>query len=155
MLTTFFPLIVNVILPSHADYIAQVIHHSLSGIAVAYAMFSGEGQLYTFMVLISEVTTPEINMRWWVLYKVVISGFSLLLTVSWLFNEGFLTQLDWRDLMHIWLMELWFFSHGWWVHAFFTHITFSLFSLLTLQYWDDEKKFEACAVYIFLVLKRY
>ncbi|XP_057544765.1 uncharacterized protein LOC130823950 [Amaranthus tricolor] len=41
-----------------------VIHHSLSGIAVAYAMFSGEGQLYTFMVLISEVTTPEINMRW-------------------------------------------------------------------------------------------
>lgn len=42
-----------------------VIHHSLSGIAVAYAMFSGEGQLYTFMVLISEVTTPEINMRWY------------------------------------------------------------------------------------------
>lgn len=41
-----------------------VIHHSLSGVAVAYAMFSGEGQLYTFMVLISEVTTPEINMRW-------------------------------------------------------------------------------------------
>ncbi|KAI4312504.1 hypothetical protein MLD38_037311 [Melastoma candidum] len=41
-----------------------VIHHSLSGIAVAYSMLSGEGQLYTFMVLISEVTTPEINMRW-------------------------------------------------------------------------------------------
>ncbi|CAK9136208.1 unnamed protein product [Ilex paraguariensis] len=42
-----------------------IIHHSLSGIAVAYAMFTGEGQLYTFMVLISEVTTPEINMRWY------------------------------------------------------------------------------------------
>ncbi|KAE7995986.1 hypothetical protein FH972_000737 [Carpinus fangiana] len=41
-----------------------VIHHSLSGVAVAYSMFSGEGQLYTFMILISEVTTPEINMRW-------------------------------------------------------------------------------------------
>ncbi|GAY33719.1 hypothetical protein CUMW_007720 [Citrus unshiu] len=41
-----------------------VVHHSLSGIAVAYSMFSGEGQLYTYMVLISEVTTPEINMRW-------------------------------------------------------------------------------------------
>ncbi|KAK9226999.1 hypothetical protein WN943_012047 [Citrus x changshan-huyou] len=40
-----------------------VVHHSLSGIAVAYSMFSGEGQLYTYMVLISEVTTPEINMR--------------------------------------------------------------------------------------------
>lgn len=41
-----------------------VLHHTLSGIAVAYAMLSGEGQLYTFMILISEVTTPEINMRW-------------------------------------------------------------------------------------------
>ncbi|KAL9262400.1 TLC domain-containing protein [Drosera capensis] len=43
-----------------------VLHHSLSCISVAYSMFSGEGQLYTFMVLISEVTTPEINMRCWV-----------------------------------------------------------------------------------------
>ncbi|KAF5729188.1 transmembrane protein 56-B-like isoform X1 [Tripterygium wilfordii] len=42
-----------------------VIHHSLSGISVAYSMFSGEGQLYTYMVLISEVTTPVINMRWY------------------------------------------------------------------------------------------
>ncbi|XP_022723426.1 transmembrane protein 56 homolog B-like isoform X2 [Durio zibethinus] len=42
-----------------------VIHHSLSGIAVAYSMFTGEAQLYTYMVLISEVTTPEINMRWY------------------------------------------------------------------------------------------
>ncbi|KAA8537108.1 hypothetical protein F0562_029586 [Nyssa sinensis] len=45
--------------------IEYIVHHSLSGVAVAYAMFSGEGQLYTFMVLISEVTTPEINMRWY------------------------------------------------------------------------------------------
>lgn len=44
--------------------VEYVVHHSLSAIAVAYAMFTGEGQLYTFMVLISEVTTPEINMRW-------------------------------------------------------------------------------------------
>ncbi|ONI11453.1 hypothetical protein PRUPE_4G107300 [Prunus persica] len=42
-----------------------VFHHSLSGIAVAYSMFSGEGQLYTYMILISEITTPEINMRWY------------------------------------------------------------------------------------------
>ncbi|KAJ4846194.1 hypothetical protein Tsubulata_030583 [Turnera subulata] len=41
-----------------------VIHHSLSAIAVAYSMLSGEGQLYTYMCLISELTTPEINMRW-------------------------------------------------------------------------------------------
>ncbi|KAK2634906.1 hypothetical protein Ddye_029698 [Dipteronia dyeriana] len=45
--------------------IEYVVHHALSSIAVAYAMFSGEGQLYTYMVLISEVTTPEINMRWY------------------------------------------------------------------------------------------
>ncbi|CAI9090472.1 OLC1v1025250C2 [Oldenlandia corymbosa var. corymbosa] len=42
-----------------------IVHHSLSGIAVAYSVFTGEGQLYTFMVLISELTTPEINMRWY------------------------------------------------------------------------------------------
>jgi hypothetical protein len=27
-------------------------------------MLSGEGQLYTYMVLISETTTPGINLRW-------------------------------------------------------------------------------------------
>ncbi|KAG6383298.1 hypothetical protein SASPL_156957 [Salvia splendens] len=42
-----------------------VLHHSLSAIAVAYAMYMGEGQLYTYMVLISEITTPCINMRWY------------------------------------------------------------------------------------------
>ncbi|XP_022642834.1 transmembrane protein 56-B isoform X3 [Vigna radiata var. radiata] len=42
-----------------------VIHHLLSLVAVAYSMLSGEGQLYTFMVLISETTTPGINLRWY------------------------------------------------------------------------------------------
>ncbi|CDY49551.1 BnaC05g25190D [Brassica napus] len=42
-----------------------IVHHSLSGVAVAYSLFSGEGQLYTCMVLISEITTPEINLRWY------------------------------------------------------------------------------------------
>ncbi|KAE8700746.1 protein-S-isoprenylcysteine O-methyltransferase B [Hibiscus syriacus] len=32
---------------------------------VAYSMFTGEAQLYTYMVLISEVTTPEIHLRWY------------------------------------------------------------------------------------------
>ncbi|GKU92692.1 hypothetical protein SLE2022_386460 [Rubroshorea leprosula] len=45
--------------------IEYVVHHSFSGIAVAYSMFTGEAQLYTYMILISEVTTPEINMRWY------------------------------------------------------------------------------------------
>ncbi|KAG7546886.1 TRAM/LAG1/CLN8 homology domain [Arabidopsis suecica] len=42
-----------------------IFHHCLSGTAVAYSLFSGEAQLYTYMVLISEVTTPEINLRWY------------------------------------------------------------------------------------------
>ncbi|CAA2991549.1 transmembrane 56-B [Olea europaea subsp. europaea] len=45
--------------------VEYIVHHSLSAIAVSYSMLTGEGQLYTFMVLISEVTTPEINMRWY------------------------------------------------------------------------------------------
>ncbi|XWS19942.1 hypothetical protein CRYUN_Cryun31cG0059000 [Craigia yunnanensis] len=35
--------------------IEYVIHHSFSGIAVAYSMFTGEAQLYTYMILISEI----------------------------------------------------------------------------------------------------
>ncbi|OVA12389.1 TRAM/LAG1/CLN8 homology domain [Macleaya cordata] len=42
-----------------------VLHHLLSLIAVAYSLVSGEGQLYTYMVLISETTTPGINLRWY------------------------------------------------------------------------------------------
>ncbi|XP_038682983.1 TLC domain-containing protein 4-B-like [Tripterygium wilfordii] len=42
-----------------------VIHHLLSMAAVAYAMLTGEGQVYTYMVLISETTTPGVNLRWY------------------------------------------------------------------------------------------
>lgn len=42
-----------------------VVHHLLSIAAVAYAMLTGEAQLYTYMVLISETTTPGINLRWY------------------------------------------------------------------------------------------
>ncbi|KAE9461478.1 hypothetical protein C3L33_06595, partial [Rhododendron williamsianum] len=63
---------VNYIFGSIGDFVDlprglefRIVHHSLAAIAVAYALFTGEGQLYTFMVLISEVTTPEINMRWY------------------------------------------------------------------------------------------
>ncbi|WOK95923.1 transmembrane protein 56 isoform X1 [Canna indica] len=41
-----------------------VFHHMLSATAVAYTMLSGEGQFYTYLVLISEITTPGINLRW-------------------------------------------------------------------------------------------
>ncbi|XP_052207806.1 uncharacterized protein LOC127811712 [Diospyros lotus] len=42
-----------------------VVHHLASVMAVAYAMLTAEGQLYTYMVLISETTTPGINLRWY------------------------------------------------------------------------------------------
>ncbi|KAI4387286.1 hypothetical protein MLD38_005129 [Melastoma candidum] len=42
-----------------------VIHHLLSMSALLYAILMKEGQLYTFMVLISECTTPGINLRWY------------------------------------------------------------------------------------------
>ncbi|XP_039128622.1 TLC domain-containing protein 4-B-like [Dioscorea cayenensis subsp. rotundata] len=41
-----------------------VLHHALSACAIIYAMLSGEGQIYTYMVLISEATTPGVNLRW-------------------------------------------------------------------------------------------
>ncbi|CAI9096924.1 OLC1v1033188C2 [Oldenlandia corymbosa var. corymbosa] len=42
-----------------------VVHHLLSMISVMYSLLTGEGQLYTFGVLISEATTPAINLRWY------------------------------------------------------------------------------------------
>lgn len=42
-----------------------VVHHLLSVVSLAYAMLTGEVQLYTYMVLISETTTPGINLRWY------------------------------------------------------------------------------------------
>ncbi|GAB4847799.1 hypothetical protein Ancab_026862 [Ancistrocladus abbreviatus] len=42
-----------------------VLHHFLSMTALAYSMFTGLGQLYPFMALISEATTPGINLRWY------------------------------------------------------------------------------------------
>ncbi|KZV16629.1 hypothetical protein F511_12085 [Dorcoceras hygrometricum] len=42
-----------------------VIHHLLSVIGVSYAMLTGEAQVYAYMILISEATTPWINLRWY------------------------------------------------------------------------------------------
>ncbi|XP_021713821.1 transmembrane protein 56-like [Chenopodium quinoa] len=42
-----------------------VLHHVLSTGALAYAMLNSTGQFYTYMVLLSEITTPGINMRWY------------------------------------------------------------------------------------------
>ncbi|GAB4848185.1 hypothetical protein Ancab_002853 [Ancistrocladus abbreviatus] len=42
-----------------------VLHHLLSMTAIAYSVFTSLGQLYPFMALISEATTPGINLRWY------------------------------------------------------------------------------------------
>ncbi|KAK4752357.1 hypothetical protein SAY87_021155 [Trapa incisa] len=79
-----------------------VIHHSLSGIAVAYSMFSGEGQFYTYMVLISEITTPEINMRWY------LDTVGLKKSIAYLFN-GMVIFIIW--LVARVLLFAYFFYH--------------------------------------------
>ncbi|CAI9754479.1 unnamed protein product [Fraxinus pennsylvanica] len=50
---------------SSLEGMEYVIHHLLSLTGVTYAMLTGEAQVYTFMVLISEATTPVINLRWY------------------------------------------------------------------------------------------
>ncbi|KAG8659877.1 TLC domain-containing protein 4 isoform X2 [Manihot esculenta] len=50
---------------SLSTFALGVIHHFISMVAVAYAMLIGEGQLYIYMVLISETTTPGVNLRWY------------------------------------------------------------------------------------------
>ncbi|KAH9621527.1 hypothetical protein KSS87_002893 [Heliosperma pusillum] len=42
-----------------------VLHHLLSMAALVYAILTGEGQIYTFLALLSELTTPGINLRWY------------------------------------------------------------------------------------------
>ncbi|KAJ3670051.1 hypothetical protein LUZ60_010375 [Juncus effusus] len=42
-----------------------VLHHMLSIVSLAYAMLLREGQLFIYMTLISETTTPSINLRWY------------------------------------------------------------------------------------------
>lgn len=42
-----------------------VLHHLLSMGALVYAMLFRSGQIYTYLVLLSEITTPGINLRWY------------------------------------------------------------------------------------------
>lgn len=42
-----------------------MLHHFLSMAALGYAMLTGLGQFYAYMVLLSETTTPGINLRWY------------------------------------------------------------------------------------------
>lgn len=55
MIFWFYPLL------GEMEYVC---HHLLSLCAITYAVMTNEGQIYTYMVLISEATTPLVNLRW-------------------------------------------------------------------------------------------
>ncbi|XP_050370673.1 uncharacterized protein LOC126788701 [Argentina anserina] len=42
-----------------------VLHHGLSMFSIFLSLISGEGQIYILMVLFSEITTPFVNLRWY------------------------------------------------------------------------------------------
>lgn len=42
-----------------------VLHHALSMYAIILSLISGEAQYYILMVLFSEITTPFVNLRWY------------------------------------------------------------------------------------------
>ncbi|XP_048502030.1 uncharacterized protein LOC104895369 isoform X2 [Beta vulgaris subsp. vulgaris] len=48
-----------------SSFVLGVFHHLLSMGALAYGMLTGLGQFYAYMVLLSETTTPGINLRWY------------------------------------------------------------------------------------------
>lgn len=95
----------------------QVLHHMLSLISIVYAMYSGEGQLYTYMVLISETTTPGINLRWYVMKRIctVFLSYSLLNASDLFCHQGSLIPLDWKNPRPILSMVLRCLLHGWYV----------------------------------------
>eukprot|EP00250_Pteridium_aquilinum_P003570 c13872_g1_i2 orf=176-874(+) len=42
-----------------------ILHHVLSMAALTLSVYSGEGSYYVFMMLLSESTTPFVNLRWY------------------------------------------------------------------------------------------
>ncbi|OVA17145.1 TRAM/LAG1/CLN8 homology domain [Macleaya cordata] len=42
-----------------------VLHHGLSMFSIFLSLISGRGQIYILMVLFSEITTPLVNLRWY------------------------------------------------------------------------------------------
>ncbi|KVI03757.1 TRAM/LAG1/CLN8 homology domain-containing protein [Cynara cardunculus var. scolymus] len=42
-----------------------VLHHGLSMLAIGQSVLSGQAQFYIFMVLFTEITTPFVNLRWY------------------------------------------------------------------------------------------
>ncbi|KAL0460388.1 UNVERIFIED_CONTAM: hypothetical protein Slati_0666000 [Sesamum latifolium] len=47
-----------------SDTILGIIHHGLSAYSITLSLLSGQAQIYIFMVLFTESTTPFVNLRW-------------------------------------------------------------------------------------------
>lgn len=43
----------------------QVLHHLLSMLSLSLLFYTGEGSFYVYVVLLSEITTPFVNLRWY------------------------------------------------------------------------------------------
>ncbi|GKA58072.1 DNA polymerase epsilon catalytic subunit A-like protein [Tanacetum coccineum] len=43
----------------------KILHHGLSMFAIMQSLLSGEAKYYIFMVLFTEITTPFVNLRWY------------------------------------------------------------------------------------------
>ncbi|XP_073281378.1 uncharacterized protein [Primulina huaijiensis] len=80
-----------------------VIHHLLSVVGLCYAMLTGEGQLYTYMLSISEATTPWINLRWY-LDEAGMKNSSVYLT------NGIIIFISWLQVARI-LLSVYLFYH--------------------------------------------
>ncbi|KAG8062034.1 hypothetical protein GUJ93_ZPchr0003g16705 [Zizania palustris] len=105
-----------------------ILHHILSVVAIAYTMLSGEGQFYTYMILISETTTPEINLRWFLdtagLKKsnaYLVNG--ILMFVAWLVARILL-------FMYVFYHIYFHYSQVVQMHAFGYYLTFVVPSVL-------------------------
>ncbi|KAL5210913.1 hypothetical protein ABZP36_006536 [Zizania latifolia] len=112
-----------------------VLHHTLSLVAIAYTMLSGEGQFYTYMVLISETTTPEINLRWQAVEHVPFLVLTGLKKSSAYLVNGILMFIVWlvaRILLFMYVFYHIYFHYSQVVqmHAFGYYLTFIVPSVL-------------------------
>lgn len=76
-----------------------VLHHLLSMSALAMSLYSAHGNFYLYVVLFSEVTTPFVNLRWY------LSMAGMKNSTAYVFN-GFLLFFGWliaRVLLFIYL----------------------------------------------------
>ncbi|XP_071917788.1 uncharacterized protein [Coffea arabica] len=48
-----------------SDTILGVLHHGLSVFSIIQSLLSGQGLIYILMVLFTEITTPFVNLRWY------------------------------------------------------------------------------------------